>query len=155
MSIFPKAESYDQLYVTHLDSFRDPEDIGREEVRNMINSFPGKSFLCVENPGHSSYAYGVTEVPEEHILGTPPGSGEPSEIPEHRDPQNIYFGGIFLEDCVKETIDSVHEEYGSFPRYRIVDPITLKGRKRGEINTLGKKNEGGPYPDIHKIPALE
>ncbi|MEF8880686.1 MAG: hypothetical protein V5A72_02565, partial [Candidatus Nanohaloarchaea archaeon] len=124
-----RFNSGDYLFLTHLDDYNESL-IGKEQVRRLVSDFPGAVYLVNEFPReHEDFENEVSGqelLPEENLLQTKVGLGEPEGVPEGH-PETAYFGGFNLHECMANTVDRVVDEYGGGPNYAILEDYTLHG----------------------------
>lgn len=121
--------SDDYLFLTHLDDYNE-NLVGKEDVRRLVIDFPGAVYLVNEFPReHEDFENEVSGqelLPEENLLQTEVGLGEPERIPQDP-PATAYFGGFNLHECMANTAHRVVDEYGEESDYGILEDYTLHG----------------------------
>ena len=119
--------SGDYLFLTHLGDYTE-SIIDEEEVEELITAFPGEVFLVNEFPRENEdfekEIFGEYIVPDENLLQTRVGLGEPEELPECP-PETAYFGGFTLTWCMSITAGNVVEQYGEDTEYAILADYTV------------------------------
>lgn len=130
--------SGDYLFLTHLDGY-DEDLVGREQVRGLIEDFPGEVYLVNEFPeDHEDFEKQVSGeelLSEENLLKTTVGLGEPRTVPRPS-PEIAYFGGFNMPECMSNTVDKVSDVYGEKSEYAVLKDYTIHG-----FETLEEKME--------------
>jgi len=135
-------ESKDYLFITHLGEYTE-NLISEQEVLDLVEFFPGETFLVnefpKENEDFESSVFGEEYVPDENLLQTRSGLGEPINVPKEA-PETAYFGGFKLTFCMANTVNKVFEEYGQNTDYSILTDYTLDGPETLEDAIEGEED---------------
>jgi hypothetical protein len=128
-------ESEDYLFLTHLGGYTE-SIINEEDVENLTELFPGKTFLVNETPQENEDF--ENKVHGEHtantfILETLSGLGEPEDVPEPV-PDTVYFGGFRVDFCMANTAERIHQEHGEEPSYAVIADYTI-GNNQSTLET--------------------
>jgi hypothetical protein len=121
--------SGDYLFLTHLDGYNE-DLVGREQVRALIEDFPGEVYLVNEFPeDHEDFEKQVSGeelLSEENLLQTRVGLGEPRTVPMPS-PETAYFGGFNMPECLSNTVDKASDFYGEESDYAVLKDYTIHG----------------------------
>ena len=121
--------SGDYLFLTHLDEYNE-DLIGGDQVRALIEDFPGDVYLVNEFPeDHEDFEKqvpGEELLSEENLLQTIVGLGEPRTVPVPS-PKTVYFGGFNMPECLSNTVDKASDFYGEESNYAVLKDYTIHG----------------------------
>ena len=126
--------STDYLFLTHLGDYIE-SCISEDKVLNLIDRFPGKTYLVNEFPREyedfENNPYGENIVPEENHLQTVVGLGEPETAPQP-EPDRAFLGGFETSQCQASTAEKLAEEYSQNVDYFLISDFSILGGRTVE-----------------------